>query len=75
MFDSCVFGKMVGYGVFAMPKDQDVLDIVTDLNRDLRHNAEFCALLRECDEADARRVTQSYLQWLYKALETDKEPH
>ena len=57
-----------------MSKDQDVLDIVQALNRDLRHNGNFCALLTKCDEETERRIARSYLEWLYRALELDKHP-
>jgi len=57
-----------------MSKDQDVLDIIQALNRDLRHNDEFCALLHEVDDETSRRITQSYLEWLCRVLELGEQP-
>jgi hypothetical protein len=47
-----------------------LLDIVTALNRELRANAAFCALLRDCDEAARSRITASYIDWLYRTLDS-----
>jgi hypothetical protein len=55
-------------------KDQDVLDIITALNREMRFNPSFCALLHKCDDEESRHITQSYLEWLYKILENEPTP-
>jgi hypothetical protein len=51
-----------------MPKDQDVIDIITALNREMRFNPSFCALLHDLDENEAQRVTRLYLEFLYRIL-------
>jgi hypothetical protein len=38
----------------------NLLDIITELNRELRFNASFRALLQDCDEQTRQRVTQHY---------------
>ena len=56
-----------------MPRDQDVLDIVTALNRYLRFNPNFCEMLEKCDEETSRRVAQHYIEWLHRMIkETGK---
>jgi hypothetical protein len=51
----------------------DLIDIITALNRELRFNASFRALLHDCDEATKQRVTQHYLEFIYREIkETEK---
>ena len=61
--------------IYAMPKDRDVLDVVESISRDLKDNESFCALLHKCDEETAQRLTKSFLEWLYRVLEMDKQPY
>ena len=49
-------------------KDQDVLDIVRDVSRELRFNSSFVAMLYKLDEDEAQRVTRLYLEFLYQIL-------
>ena len=55
-------------------KDQDVLDIVCDVSRELRFSPTFCAMLHKLDADEARRVTGRYLEFLYKVLEEESTP-
>jgi hypothetical protein len=41
-------------GASDMPKDQDVLDIVRDVSRELRFNPSFCVMLHKLDEDEAQ---------------------
>jgi hypothetical protein len=47
----------------------NVLDIVTELNREFRRYPAFLALLRDCDEDTRQRVISSYAAWLFKMLD------
>ena len=52
-----------------MPKnDRNILDIITAVNFDLRHTAEFRRLLCNLDEEAARRVTKQYIEFLYRTF-------
>ena len=55
-------------------KDQDVLDIVCDVSRELRFSPTFCAMLHKLDADEARRCTGRYLEFLYKVLEEGHTP-
>jgi hypothetical protein len=47
---------------------QTLLDVISEVTRDLRHTASFGALLRPLDDAAARRVAQRYVDFLYQVL-------
>ena len=51
--------------------DQNILDVVTNVTRDLRHSREFCEQLEKLDDETVRKVAKSYIEWLYKALESE----
>jgi hypothetical protein len=53
-------------------KDQDVLEIVCDVSRELRFSPSFCTMLRKLDADEAQRVTRSYLEFLFKMLGADQ---
>jgi hypothetical protein len=57
-----------------MAKDQDVIDIITALNREMRFNPSFCALLHELNEVEAQRITKLYLEFLYKIVNVEHTP-
>jgi hypothetical protein len=50
-----------------------VLDVISEVTRDLRHADSFRALLRPLDEAEARRVAQRYVEFLYQVLADEGE--
>jgi hypothetical protein len=54
-----------------MPNDQNILDIVQAVSRDLRHTESFRALLHTLDDETARKVAKAYIEFLYHALELD----
>jgi hypothetical protein len=54
-----------------MSDTRNVLDIVRDVSNDLRHTASFRALLRPLDDAEARRVAQRYIEFLYRVLDIE----
>jgi hypothetical protein len=39
-----------------------MLDVISEVTRDLRHTASFRALLRPLSDAEARRVAQRYVE-------------
>ncbi|MGO9400781.1 MAG: hypothetical protein ACLP19_23500 [Xanthobacteraceae bacterium] len=43
--------------------DQNILDVVIDVTRDLRRNAEFVALLRTLDDESARQLAKAYIEF------------
>jgi hypothetical protein len=51
----------------------NLLDIVTAMNRELRFNSSFRALLRDCDNDSERRITQAYLEWINQILEAEEK--
>jgi hypothetical protein len=54
----------------------DLLDIITALNRELRFNASFRALLHDCDEATRQRVTRHYIEFVFREIGAEPEhPH
>jgi hypothetical protein len=55
-----------------MHGDRNLLDVITAVARDLRHNGEFRALLRPLNEAEARRAAARFVEFLYRVL--DDEP-
>jgi hypothetical protein len=56
-----------------MPQDQDVLDIVRDVSRELRFNPSFCQLLHKLDADEAHRITRLYLEWLYAIVRMEQQ--
>ena len=52
--------------------DQNILDIIQAVTRDLRHSASFRELLHPLDDDTARRVAERYIQFLYQVLEIDR---
>ena len=55
-----------------MPDDQNILDVVVDVTRDLRRNKEFTAQLYSLDEECPRRVAKAYIDFLYRTLEIER---
>jgi hypothetical protein len=51
----------------------NLLDIVTEANRELRFNAQFRALLCNCDEVEQDRITRSYFEWIHYILKTKQQ--
>jgi hypothetical protein len=49
----------------------NLLDVVTDVTRDLRHTTSFRALLRPLDEAEARQVVARCIEFLYQVLDVE----
>ena len=56
-----------------MRTDQNVLDIVQAVTKDLRHTASFCELLHPLDGETARRVANAYIDFLYRTMENESE--
>ena len=56
-----------------MHNDQNIIDIIADVNRDLRHTTSFRQLLHPLDEETSRRVAKAYIEFLYRALEFEYE--
>ena len=52
--------------------DQNILDVVVDVSRDLRRNKEFTAQLYSLDDERARRVAKAYIDFLYRTLEIER---
>jgi hypothetical protein len=51
-----------------MPDDQNILDVVVDVTRDLRRTGSFRELLHPLDDETARRVAKEYIKFLYRVL-------
>ena len=49
--------------------DRNILDVITAVNTDLRHTAEFRALLHPLDADAERRVAKLYVEFLYRTLD------
>lgn len=56
-----------------MRTDQNVLDIVQAVTKDLRHTASFRELLHPLDDETARRVANAYIDFLYRTMEIEHE--
>jgi hypothetical protein len=57
----------------SLNKDQNILDIVTALNREFRYNRSFVELLHKVDADAAKRIGQAYVEWIYRMLEAEHE--
>ena len=55
-----------------MTKGPNVLDVVTELNRELQFSNKFHDLMHECNEEERKRITQSYMKWLFGVLEAEQ---
>jgi hypothetical protein len=55
-----------------MHNDQNILDVVAAVSRDLRHTASFRQLLHPLDEETSRRVAKAYIEFLYRTLEIER---
>lgn len=51
--------------------DQNILDVVMAVRRDLKRDASFRALLRTLDDETARKIAARYVEFLYHALELE----
>jgi hypothetical protein len=51
-----------------MNNDQNILDVVVNVTRDLRHNGEMTRLLRKLSDEEAREVARKYIDWIYENL-------
>jgi hypothetical protein len=57
-------------------KDQDLLQVITAINIDLRRDASFRNLLEKLDDAAQRRVAKEYVEWIMKIIQQEKhEPN
>ena len=56
-----------------MTNDQNVLDVVQSVTKDLRHTATFRELLHPLDDETARRVANAYIDFLYKTMEIESK--
>jgi hypothetical protein len=52
--------------------DQNILDVIQAVTRDLRHTESFRELLKTLDDETARKIAKQYIEFLYKVL--DLEP-
>jgi hypothetical protein len=56
-----------------MPDDnQNILDVITAVNFDLRHTQSFRVMLHPLDEAEARRIAQAYIDFLCREMVVDQ---
>jgi hypothetical protein len=53
--------------------NETILDVVTNVTKDLRYNKEFVAMLKRLDDETVKRIASSYVEWLYQMLEIDRE--
>jgi hypothetical protein len=51
-----------------MTGDQDLIDVITNVNRDLRHDEAFIVLLRHMTDQEARELAARYIRFLYESL-------
>jgi hypothetical protein len=56
-----------------MYRDRNILDVVRDLNTEFRHNPAFTVMLNKLDERAERRIAKLYVEWLYRAIEEEKQ--
>jgi hypothetical protein len=45
--------------------DGNIIDVITRMNRDLRRDASFIALLRHMTDEEARELAARYIEILY----------
>jgi hypothetical protein len=56
-----------------MNDTRNILDIIRDVSIDLRHTANFYALLRPLNDAEARRVAERFVEFLYRVSVEETE--
>ena len=54
--------------------DQDILEVINAINKDLRHDKSFRALLYKTDGEAQHRGAQKYIEWICELLESERPP-
>jgi hypothetical protein len=58
-----------------MNDTRTILDVVAAISRELKYNKSFVELLRPVTDEQAKRITQSYLEWINKTMELEDTDH